>query len=52
MVTDRRWMLTDPTGAETVVCSLACVIIWACRHVAADVEACHTLSLAGGVGAA
>jgi hypothetical protein len=39
MVTDRRWMLTGSAGAETVVCSLACVITWACRRLPADVEA-------------
>jgi hypothetical protein len=39
MVTDRGWTLTDPVGVETVVSSPACVITWACRHVAADMEA-------------
>jgi hypothetical protein len=39
MVTDRRWTLTDPAGAETVVCSLACVITVACHRLPADVEA-------------
>ena len=39
VVVDRRWTLTDPAGVETVVCSLACVITWCCRHVAADLEA-------------
>jgi len=39
MVTDRRWTLTDPAGAETIVCSLACVITVACRRLPADVGA-------------
>ena len=38
MVPDRRWTLTDPAGAETIVCSLACVITVACRRLPADVE--------------
>jgi hypothetical protein len=38
MVTDRRWTLTDPADAETIVCSLACVITVACRRLPADVE--------------
>jgi hypothetical protein len=29
MVTDQRWMLVDPAGAETVLCSPCCVIFWA-----------------------
>ena len=48
MVTDRRWTLTDPAGVETVVCSLACVITWACRHVPADLEAHGTVQPAEG----
>jgi hypothetical protein len=39
MVVDRRWTLIDPAGVETIVCSLACVITWACRRLPADVEA-------------
>jgi hypothetical protein len=39
MVTEQRWTLTDPTGVETIVCSLACVITVACRWLPADVGA-------------
>ena len=38
MVTDRRWTLTDPAGAETIVCSLACVITVVGRRLPADVD--------------
>jgi hypothetical protein len=38
MVTERRWTLTGPTGVETTVCSLACVITVACRWLTADVN--------------
>lgn len=39
LVTDRRWTLTTPDGVETALCSLACVITWACHHVPATIEA-------------
>lgn len=38
MVTDRRWVLTDPSGAEVVVCSPCCVIFWLSYALPPDVH--------------
>jgi len=42
MMDDRRWILNDPHGAETVVCSAACAITWLCRQLPADLKVCRT----------
>ncbi len=39
VVADRRWALTDPAGVETIVCSLACVVMVACHRLPADFAA-------------
>jgi hypothetical protein len=31
MVTDRRWTITTPDGLAVTLCSVACVITWACH---------------------
>jgi hypothetical protein len=37
MIVERRWTLIDPSGTETIVCSLACVLWWVCYGLPVDV---------------
>jgi len=37
--TDRRWTITPPEGAETGLCSAACVLSWLVYGLPADLEA-------------
>lgn len=45
MVTDRRWVLTDPSGAEVVLCSPCCVIFWSSYAAPAGLETEHSGTL-------
>jgi len=38
MVTERRWIITTPDGAETVLCSAACAVSWLVYGLPADLR--------------
>jgi hypothetical protein len=43
-VTDRRWRIATPEGAETVLCSAACALTWLCLVLPADLEVRRTMT--------
>jgi hypothetical protein len=45
VVTPRCWTRSGPSGVETIVCSLACIITVACRWLPAAVGAAAAISV-------